>query len=59
MKTLLRYFAHKTHNIQTQLICASLYGLLDLYGYYGAFAILLKARKTQQQRIIVKRRKTV
>jgi hypothetical protein len=45
MKTILRYFANKTHDVRLQLLCASLFGLLELYGYSGAFAIILKARK--------------
>lgn len=45
MKTLLRYLSHKTHNVQIQLLCATLFGLLSLYGYGGTAAIILKARK--------------
>lgn len=47
MKTIIKYFAKRTHNIRLQLLCGTLYGLLDLYGFVGTFAILNKARKMQ------------
>lgn len=45
IKNLLAYFAKKSHDVRTQLLLASIYGLVSLYGVTGAFAIILKARK--------------
>jgi len=42
---LLRYCAMKSHDVQVQLLCATIHGLVDIFGIGGAFAILLKARK--------------
>lgn len=42
---LLRYFAKKSHDVRTQLLLASLYGLVSLYGVGGSVTIILKARK--------------
>lgn len=51
MKTLISYLARKSHNIRTQLLCATIFGLLSLYGYTGTFAIILKARKLTNKRV--------
>jgi hypothetical protein len=45
LKGLIRYFAKKTHNVRIQLLCATLFGLLELYGFGGTIAIIMKARK--------------
>lgn len=45
MRALLMYFGKKSHNIQVQLLCATLYGLLSIFGTGGTIAIILKARK--------------
>jgi hypothetical protein len=45
MKTILRYFAKKSHDVRIQLLLATIYGLLDLFGFGGTVAILIKARK--------------
>jgi hypothetical protein len=45
LKSVIRYFGKKTHNVRIQLLCATLYGLLELYGLGGTFAIIMKARK--------------
>ena len=45
MKLLIRYLARKSHNVRLQLLYATLFGLLELYGLGGTIAIILKARK--------------
>lgn len=42
---LLRYLARRSHDVRIQLLLATLYGLVSIFGLGGAVAILLKARK--------------
>lgn len=42
---LIRYASKKSHDVQIQLLCATCYGLVDLYGLRGSIAIIIKARK--------------
>ena len=51
----LRYVAYKSHNVNVQLLLASLYGLVKLYGWQGAFAIVMKARKQHARNTQVER----
>jgi hypothetical protein len=46
---LLRYFAKKSHNVRVQLLLATMYGLVSIYGVTGAFTILMKARRLVKQ----------
>lgn len=48
IKSTLAYFAKRTHDLQTQLLLASMYGLVSLFGVSGTVAILMKARKLNQ-----------
>lgn len=45
LKSFLRYCAKKSHDVKIQLLLATLYGLVDLFGITGAVAIIMKARK--------------
>ncbi len=47
IKSLLRYFSKKTHDIRYQLLIGSLYGCIELYGVRGTILIMMKARKLQ------------
>ena len=42
---IIRYFAKKTKNVQAQVLLATFYGLLSLYGVGGTVPIILKMRK--------------
>jgi hypothetical protein len=44
-KRLIEYLARKTHNVQYQVLCATIYGLLHLFGIGGTIAIIAKMRK--------------
>lgn len=53
IKRVIQYFGHRTHNIQVQLLCATFYGLVSLYGVFGSIAIFIKARKMAKRKSIV------
>jgi hypothetical protein len=55
IKRLLMYFGRKTHDVRIQLLCATLYGLVSMYGIGGGIAIILKARKLAKPRKVVKK----
>jgi len=48
---ILRYFAKRTHNVQMQLLLATLFGCIELYGIYGTFAIISKNAKATKKRV--------
>lgn len=50
IKRTLAYFAKRTHDVRMQLLIATLYGLISLYGIGGTVAIMLKARKLSKMR---------
>lgn len=45
LKAFIRYLAKKSHNVRLQLLYATLFGLLELYGFGGTVSIIMKARK--------------
>jgi hypothetical protein len=51
LKKILAYFGRKSHNVQVQLLCATLYGLISLFGIGGTIAIIMKARKVANTRV--------
>lgn len=53
IKRLIMYFGKRSHNIQVQLLCATFYGLVSIYGVFGSVAFFLKARKMAKRRAIV------
>jgi hypothetical protein len=54
IKRVLMYFGRKTHDVRVQLLCATLYGLVSLFGVGGAIAVILKARKLAKPRKVKK-----
>lgn len=45
IKSILYFFAKRTHEVRTQLLLATLYGLVAIYGVGGGLSIILKAKK--------------
>jgi hypothetical protein len=45
MRTILAYFAKKSHNVRVQLLFATFHGLLSIFGFGGTIAIIMKVRK--------------
>lgn len=43
--SILRFFAKRTNNVQVQVLLATLYGLVALYGVRGTVPIILKMRR--------------
>jgi hypothetical protein len=54
---LLKFTARRVHNVKVQLLMATFYGLLDIYGFGGTVAIILKIRK-QAERVQWKNKKS-
>jgi hypothetical protein len=59
IKKTLAYFAKRTHDIKLQLLLATLYGLVSLFGTGGAIMIIIKARKLHKPTKVVKRAATM
>lgn len=55
IKAIIMYLGKRTKTVQVQLLCATLYGLVSLYGVGGAVAIVFKARKLTKTRKAVKK----
>lgn len=52
IKRLFAYFAKRSHDVRIQLLCATIYGLLSVFGVFGTIAIILKARKVSKKQAI-------
>jgi len=50
IKSILKYFATKSHDVRIQLLCATLFGLVSIFGIGGALSIIMKARKLSKPR---------
>lgn len=50
IKRLFAYFAKRSHDVRVQLLCATIYGLLSIFGFGGTVAIIIKARKLTKVR---------
>lgn len=59
MKKIIRYFANKSHDVRIQLLLATIYGLLDIYGFRGMVSIILKARKMTNSKAVIRKRNRV
>lgn len=44
-KKILRHYAVKSHDVTIQMALSTIYGLVDIFGLTGAFAIIMKNRK--------------
>ena len=42
---ILKFFAKRTHNVQAQVLLATFYGLVSLFGVRGTIPIIMKMRK--------------
>lgn len=51
IKRVILFFAKRTHNLQYQLLCATLYGLVSIYGVRGSVLILMKVSKMKTKKL--------
>jgi hypothetical protein len=47
----IKWTANRIHNLRGQLFMASLYGMVACYGFKGTFAIVMKLRTEELNRI--------
>ncbi len=55
MKTILAYFAKRSHNVRVQVFLALFHGLLSIFGVGGTVAIVMKLRKQAQKQTKAKK----
>jgi hypothetical protein len=58
MHKILKFIARRIHNVKIQVLLATIYGLIDIFGYGATFAIMLKMKKLVQKEQFAHARKT-
>ena len=49
IRSILKYFAKRSHDVRVQCFCALFYGLISIFGISKTVLILVKLRKIQPQ----------
>lgn len=52
-KGIIAFVARRIHNVHIQLLLASIYGLLAIFGVHGTISILMKVRKQHARKTMV------
>lgn len=53
IKSTLRYFARRSHDVRVQTLLAAVHGLVDIFGVFGTVAIIFKLRKSSKSPMVL------